>query len=239
MISTQKLTKQYGDVRALDEISLVIHDGEFVALLGPNGSGKSTLFRSLLGIQSYEGLIRVNGCDPMHQGKATRRQIGYMPQHSGLHGELTVQETINFYCRLKHSDISRALELLERVQLSSKLTSRVSELSGGMRQRLAFAIALLADPEILLLDEPTASLDSRSQTMILDWLLQLHEEGKTILISTHSKQDIMSLAMRAITLEEGKVVSDKELPKNASGVIISTQDPRIKTVKEAALCCAI
>jgi ABC-type multidrug transport system ATPase subunit len=214
MIYIQKLSKRYGEMHALDNISLLIQDGELVALLGPNGSGKSTLFRSLLGIQDYQGSVRINGIDPLKNGKQARTSIGYMPQHSGLHHDLTVQETLAFYCKLKNVGQERATSLLARLNLSHKLDSRVGELSGGMRQRLSFAVAMLSDPAILLLDEPTASLDSESQALILGWLTELHAQGKTILISTHSKQDIMALAVRAITLEEGKLYSDVPLRKN-------------------------
>ena len=209
MIQIDRLTKQFGKIKALDNVELSIGRGELVAVLGPNGSGKSTLFRSLLGIHDYAGSIKVEGFDPLRQGKQVRRNIGFMPQHSGLHADLTVQETLSFYTMVKQSSEARALELLKKMNLEHKLDSRVSELSGGMRQRLAFVVAMLADPPVLLLDEPTASLDSRSQEMILLWLSQLHKEGKTILISTHSKQDIMSLAVRSITLEDGRVVDDR------------------------------
>jgi ABC-2 type transport system ATP-binding protein len=229
MIYIQKLSKQYGEVKALDAVSLLIKDGEFVALLGPNGSGKSTLFRSLLGIHDFDGAILVNGFDPLSEGKAARQTIGYMPQQSGLHLDLTVQETLSFYCKLKKSSEERALELLAKLRLSQKLYSKVGELSGGMRQRLSFAVAMLADPSTLLLDEPTASLDMESQSLILGWLKELHADGKTILISTHSKQDIMSLAERAITLEDGKLYSDLEI----------TKMPRMIETEREAVCYAI
>ena len=214
MIYIQKLSKRYGEMQALDNVNLLIEDGELVALLGPNGSGKSTMFRSLLGIHDYDGAIRINGLDPLKNGKQTRTSIGYMPQHSGLHHDLTVQETLAFYCKLKKVVLDRASALLARLNLTHKLDSRVGELSGGMRQRLSFAVAMLSDPSILLLDEPTASLDSESQALILGWLSELHAHGKTIIISTHSKQDILALAVRAITLEEGKLVSDIPLRKS-------------------------
>lgn len=209
MIHIERLTKQFGTVHALDNINLSIRRGELVAVLGPNGSGKSTLFRSLLGIHDYIGHITVNGYDPLRQGKLVRKSIGFMPQHSGLHADLTIDETLRFYTMVKQSSIERAMDLLQRINLDHKIDSKVGELSGGMRQRLAFVVAMLSDPEVLLLDEPTASLDSRSQEMILQWLSQLHKQGKTILISTHSKQDILSLAVRSITLEDGRVVDDR------------------------------
>lgn len=241
MIITQNLTKRYGEVIALDDVNLQIARGEFIALLGPNGSGKSTFFRSLLGIHDYEGTIRINGCDPLRQGKETRRKISYMPQHSGLHGDLTVQETISFYSRLKrvapdpNNRRLRAESLLEKVQLDHKLDSHVSELSGGMRQRLAFAVALLSDPEIMLLDEPTASLDAKSQGMILEWLTELHAQGKTILISTHSKQDIMSLAVRAISLEDGRVISDRNVRSVIQNEVMATSP--IDNIQNASSLC--
>jgi ABC-type multidrug transport system ATPase subunit len=224
MIYIQQLTKQYGEVKALDNLSLLIESGEFVALLGPNGSGKSTLFRSLLGLHEFDGSIRIHGLDPLRAGKQARRVIGYMPQHSGLHLDLTVQETMSFYGKLKQTSEERALKLLSKLELSHKLFSKVGELSGGMRQRLSFAVAMLADPKVLMLDEPTASLDTTSQKLILSWLKELHGDQKTIVISTHSKQDIIAIAERALTLEDGKLVSDQRMDSCSNQLIWNVQE---------------
>lgn len=222
MIYCKDVGKTYGEVKALQHIDLIIKDNELVALLGPNGSGKSTLFRSLMGIHEYDGVISVNGLDPLANGKAVRRAIGYMPQQSGLHHDLTLQETMSFYSQLRGVNDERSLELLEKLRLVHKLHSKVGELSGGMRQRLSFGVALLGDPAILLLDEPTASLDVESQGLMIEWLKELHANGKTVVISTHSRYDVIELAERSVTLEQGKIVRDVILPASTSTIVSSS-----------------
>ncbi|HET9136412.1 MAG TPA: ABC transporter ATP-binding protein [Candidatus Kapabacteria bacterium] len=210
MITIDRVTKQYGAFKALDEVSFHVKDGECIGLLGPNGSGKSTLYRCILGTHLYEGTIRIGGKDPLADGKHVRKNIGYMPQQASLHGDLTVRQTLQWYSELRSGSMSNALAMLERVNLSDALKLKVAELSGGMRQRLSFIVALLGDPTYLLLDEPTASMDHRSQRELLTWLYELRSEGKTIIFSTHLEQDILGIIDRTITLDQGKVVSQTE-----------------------------
>jgi ABC-type multidrug transport system ATPase subunit len=205
VIDVHDVSKRFGRVRALDGVSLHVGRGEVVLLLGSNGAGKSTLLRCILGITGYEGEIRVGGLDPLKQGKEVRRLVGYMPQTGGLHGDLTVSETLRFYAELRRVPVEQSLELLEEMHLASGLDARVDELSGGMAQKLAFAVALLSDPEILLLDEPTASLDGWSQDFLLARLSREKARGKTIVLSTHSRRRPLSMASRAVTLHEGVV----------------------------------
>jgi ABC-type multidrug transport system ATPase subunit len=210
MIRIDNLTKTFGAFRALDDVSFTVREGESLGLLGANGSGKSTLYRCVLGIQLYEGTIRIAEKDPIAEGKQVRKLIGYMPQQPSLHSDLTVKQTLQFYSDLRGGSMRNALSMLERVELSKALQLKVGELSGGMKQRLSFIIALLGDPPILLLDEPTASMDRRSQRILLEWLYELRAEGKTIIFSTHLEQDILKILDRTITLEEGKIASRSE-----------------------------
>ena len=207
MITIDNVTKQYGVFKALDDVSFHVRKGECIGLLGPNGSGKSTLYRCILGIQLYEGTIRVDGADPLSAGKSVRKNIGYMPQQASLHSDLTVKQTLQWYSELRSGSMTTALAMLERVNLSDVQNLKVGELSGGMRQRLSFVIALLGNPKLLLLDEPTASMDRLSQRTLLSWLYELHFEGKTIIFSTHLEQDILGIIDRTITLDQGKVAS--------------------------------
>jgi ABC-type multidrug transport system ATPase subunit/ABC-type transport system involved in multi-copper enzyme maturation permease subunit len=206
MIEIYEVSKFYGAVAALRDVSLSVAPGELVLLLGANGAGKSTLVRSILGILSYHGEIRVAGLDPLVDGTRVRGCIGYMPQGGGLHGDLTVAETVDFYSALRGVDGARGHELLAGVGLSDALDARVAELSGGMLQRLSFALACLSDPPVLLLDEPTASLDAASRLAVGERLRRLADDGKAILLSTHSESQLEGLADRAITLEAGRIV---------------------------------
>jgi ABC-type multidrug transport system ATPase subunit len=217
VIEIRSVSKHYGRVRALDDVSLAAGRGEVVLLLGANGAGKSTLVRSMLGITPYEGEIRVGGLDPLRQGKAVRSQVGYMPQSGGLHLDLSVKETMRFYCDLRGSSSQTAEQLLGQVGLEHSMDTEVGELSGGMRQRLGFALAMLSDPPVLILDEPTASLDAQSRELLVGRVRSLAERGKTILLSTHSEEQLLATCDRAVTLESGRVIADRRLGQEGSG----------------------
>ena len=177
MITFQNVTKRFGGRVALDDVSLTLRGGEVTLLLGANGAGKSTLLRCLLGISDYEGAISVNGLDPLKNGCAIRSAIGYMPQSGGLHSDLTVRGTMALYARIRQASIDRGVLLLQEAGLGAHLDAPVGELSGGMRQRLGFAIALLPDPRILLLDEPSSSLDRASRQWLAERLRAAATEG--------------------------------------------------------------
>ncbi len=207
MIRVENLTKRFGRVTALEDVRLDVARGETLLLLGANGAGKSTFLRCLLGILSYQGTIRIDGLDPLANGREVRRRIGYMPQSGGLYDDLTVRETLRFFSELRGASYESARELLEEVRLGAALDARVGDLSGGMGQKLAFALALLGDPKVLLLDEPTASLDAGSRERLLSKLVALQAEGRTILLSTHSQRVPLAMASRAVSVEEGRVVA--------------------------------
>jgi ABC-2 type transport system ATP-binding protein/nitrous oxidase accessory protein len=207
MIHVENLTKRFGRVTALEDVRLEVARGETLLLLGANGAGKSTLLRCLLGILPYEGTIRIDGLDPLANGREVRRRIGYMPQSGGLYDDLTVRETLRFFSELRGASYESARELLEEVRLGAALDARVGDLSGGMGQKLAFALALLGGPKVLLLDEPTASLDAESRERLLSKLVALQAEGRTILLSTHSQRVPLAMASRAVSVEEGRVVA--------------------------------
>ncbi len=217
MIELQGVSKSYGKIAALRDVGFTVGSGELVLLLGANGAGKSTLVRSVLGIVPYQGHIRVAGYDPLVDGKEVRRQVGYMAQSGGLHGDLTVEETIDFYAALRGVDVSRGISLLRGVGLAEAHQLRIDELSGGMMQRLSFALARLSDPPVLLLDEPTASLDAGSRRAVGIHLRKMADEGKAILLSTHSEAHLDGLADRAITLEAGRIVNDRRLVPVTTG----------------------
>ncbi len=213
MIKVQDLTKRFGSLVAVDHLSFEVQSGEAVALWGPNGAGKTTALRCVLGLLPYEGLIHVAGHDVRHQGKIVRRLIGFVPQELNFHDDMTVEETLYFYARLKKVSAEAQVmdaPTLERLGLAGHTRKLVRELSGGMRQRLALAIALLADPPLLLLDEPTANLDARARDALLALLADLKSMGKTLVFSSHRFEEVATLADRVLVMEQGRLVAECE-----------------------------
>ncbi len=209
MIEVQNLTKRFGRFTAVDSLSFTVEAGEAVALWGANGAGKTTAVRCLLNLFPYEGSILIDGLDARRQSKDVRRLIGFVPQELSFHDDMSVAETLIFYARLKKvPDGFDFGPLLEQVRLTPHIKKRVGELSGGLKQRLALAAALLSDPPILILDEPTASLDIRSREEFLLLLRSLKYQGKTMIFSSHHLEEITALADRVLLLEGGKLVVD-------------------------------
>ena len=210
MIEVQDLTKRFGALTAVDNISFDIEAGESVALWGKNGAGKTTALRCLLGVIPYEGTVRLGGFDTARQGKAARRMLGFVPQEISFHDSLTVEETLYFYSRLKKTttDAEHAIGLLERLGLVGHVQKKVGDLSGGMKQRLALVIALMADPPVLILDEPTANLDVKAREGFLALLLELKQEGKTLIFSSHRLEEVTALADRVLVIESGELIAD-------------------------------
>lgn len=206
MISISQLSKRYGTQLVLDEVSLEIAPGDAVALWGHNGAGKTTIVRSILGLIHYDGTITVGGHDAATDGIATRHLIGHVPQELSFHDELTVAETMEFSCALKGVTVSRAKEVLAQVGLEAELGKRVGALSGGMKQRLAIGLALLSNPPILLLDEPTSNLDAATREQMVHVLQDLKSESRTLVLTSHNLGEVGLLADRVITLEHGRVV---------------------------------
>ncbi len=208
-IEVRNLTKRFGRFTAVDDLSFSVGTGEAVALWGANGAGKTTAVRCLLNLFPYEGEILINGLDVRRQSKEVRRQIGFVPQELSFHDDMSVAETLIFYARLKKvPDGYDFSPLLEQVRLTAQVDKRVGELSGGLKQRLALAAALLSDPPILVLDEPTASLDIRSREEFLLLLRSLKRDGKTMIFSSHHLDEVTALADRVLLLEGGRLVVD-------------------------------
>lgn len=206
MIRVEGLRKVYGGVVAVDDVSFTVASGESVALWGHNGAGKTTIVRCLFGLVSYEGAVTVGGHDARDDGKAARALMGHVPQELSFFDDLGVSETLAFSARLRGVPPARIDEVLETVALSSERTKKVGSLSGGMRQRLAFALALLADPPVLVLDEPTSNLDAASREAMLGLLEELRGPGRSLLLTSHHLEEVGLLADRVITLEEGRAV---------------------------------
>ncbi|MBF8283647.1 MAG: ABC transporter related protein, partial [Anaerolineales bacterium] len=211
-VRVRNVGKRYGSVPALSGVSFEAHAGEALALWGANGAGKTTLIKAVLGLIDFDGKIEVEGHDVRRAGKSARRSIGYVPQEAIFY-DLSVQATMEFYARLKGSRgvqlnaPARIPVLLENLGLAGHARKPVPALSGGLKQRLALAIALLADPPVLLLDEPTASLDAKAQHDYLALLARLRsEERKTIIFASHRLEEVEALANRVLVLEHGRLV---------------------------------
>ena len=205
MVNVSNLTKRYGNVCALDGVSFNLGGGEIVALLGPNGAGKTTTFKCILGVTGFDGRIEVAGISVKENGKAVRRQIGYLPQTPAFESGDSCEQVLEFFADLKGADPARAGQLLERVHLTGQRNMPVGQLSGGMRQRLALAAALLSDPPLLLLDEPTANLDLESRREFHELLVELRNEGRTIVLSTHFVDSLSEITDRVVVLQQGKL----------------------------------
>jgi ABC-type multidrug transport system ATPase subunit len=205
-----ELTKIFGRYRspvtAVDHLSFSVDSGDAVALWGPNGAGKTTIIKCLLGLLRYRGEVQVGGCDSRRQGKAARRLMGYVPQEITFHDDLSVAQTMDFYARLKKVDRERIRDVLVQVELTEHVPKKIRALSGGMKQRLALAIALMANPPVLLLDEPTSNLDAAGRDQFLHLLSQLKGEGKTILFTSHRLEEIKTLSTRVLVLEHGRLM---------------------------------
>ncbi len=209
MITVTNVTKRFGDLTAVDDLSFQVQAGEAVALWGANGAGKTTALRCLLGLLPFEGSVTIAGIDVQKQGKAARNLLGFVPQELNFHDDMTVAETLTFYARLKKVPNGHDFTpLLERLEMTPHISKPVHDLSGGLKQRLALALALLADPPILILDEPTANLDIRARE---DFLLLLHDltiGGKTLAFSSHRLEEVTALADRVLLMEAGRLVID-------------------------------
>jgi ABC-type multidrug transport system ATPase subunit len=208
VLSIQELQKRYGRTPVLGGVSFDLERGAIVTLLGPNGAGKTTTFKCILGMTDFKGEISVAGQSVRRAGKLARMAVGYLPQTPGFADDDTCREALLFLAEIRGVDGGRIPALLERVNLGAQASTRVKELSGGMRQRLALAAALLSDPPLLLLDEPTANLDAQSRESLHELLVELRDEGRTILLSTHFVEHVADIADRVIYLQDGLVALD-------------------------------
>lgn len=185
-IAARGLGRHYGSHRAVDGLDFTLEAGTTLALIGHNGAGKTTLMKLILGlIRPTVGGLKVLGAEPAHAPLEHRRQIGFLPENVAFHDELTGTQTLRYYAKLKRAPLPQCEALLERVGLSFAASRRVKTYSKGMRQRLALAQALLGEPRLLLLDEPTTGLDPASRAEFFQIMHELSGRGATVIISSH------------------------------------------------------
>lgn len=213
LISARALTKRYGDFVAVDQIDFEVAKGESFGLLGPNGAGKSTTMRMIgATLQRTSGELTVLGKDPEKFGPQIRAHLGVVPQQDNLDSELTVRENLYIYGRYfglsKKFLTPKIDELLEFAQLEEKRDVKVEALSGGMKRRLTIARALVSEPEILMLDEPTTGLDPQARHILWDRLFRLKEMGVTLLLTTHFMDEAEQLCQRLIVMDKGKIMAE-------------------------------
>jgi ABC-2 type transport system ATP-binding protein len=209
LIEVAGLRKSYGDRTILDGVDLTVRPGELVALLGPNGAGKTTTVEIVEGYRTADrGSVRVLGVDPRAGGPALRARVGLMLQGgAGLEPRASARDLVGLHVAFHDGGPTRD-ELIERVGLGPVAATRVRRLSGGERQRLSLAIALAGDPEVLVLDEPTAGMDPEARLATRRLVAGLRDEGRTILLTTHDLGDVERLADRVAILHGGRIVFD-------------------------------
>ena len=213
VIHASELTKIYEDTVAVDAISFDVAPGESFGLLGPNGAGKSTTMRMVGAVSATtSGELSILGLDPNLEGPAIRAQLGVVPQQDNLDHEVTVRDNLVVYGRyfgLPASGLKKkADELLDFAELKDKAGQKIDQLSGGMKRRLTIARALINDPKILLLDEPTTGLDPQARHVLWDRLFRLKERGTTLVLTTHYMDEAEQLCDRLVVIDEGKIMAE-------------------------------
>jgi len=210
-IEVNNISKSYGSQKALDSISFSVKKGEIVGFLGPNGAGKSTLMKILTTyIAADEGAAAVNGFDVNTQAKAVQQSIGYLPEHNPLYLDLYVREYLAFNADVYKVAQSRIEEVIQLTGLSNESHKKIGQLSKGYRQRVGLANALLHNPDVLILDEPTTGLDPNQLVEIRNVIKNVGKD-KTVFLSTHIMQEVEALCDRVIIIDKGKIVADKKL----------------------------
>jgi len=213
LISARGLTKKFGDFTAVDGIDFDVAKGESFGLLGPNGAGKSTTMRIIAATsRRTSGTISILGRDPEEHGPQVRAHLGVVPQQDNLDTELTVTENLYIYGRyfgLSKKFVNKKVEeLLAFAQLEEKKDVKVEALSGGMKRRLTIARALVSEPDILMLDEPTTGLDPQARHILWDRLFRLKEDGVTLIITTHFMDEAEQLCDRLVVMDKGKIMAE-------------------------------
>jgi ABC-type multidrug transport system ATPase subunit len=217
MITVRNVTKRFGKTTVLDKVTLDVAAGESIAFWGPNGAGKSTLLRCILGLYRFDGSVTVGGHDSLRDGKKARSLIGYVPQELAFYDDLRAGEAVRFFASLKGVAVPSVDMALGDVGLLGHAGKQIRALSGGMKQRLALAVAMLGDPPVLVLDEVTASLDACGRDEFIGLLSRLSGTGRTLLFASHRVEEIAALAGRVVVLERGRVVRTESTDAFARG----------------------
>lgn len=210
-IEVEGISKLYGNQKALNNISFKVKKPEIVGFLGPNGAGKSTMMKILTTyLEPNEGFAKVNGFDVSNDKKHVQQSVGYLPEHNPLYLEMYVKEYLAFNASIYHVGKQRIEDVIELTGLTQEAHKKIGQLSKGFRQRVGLANALLHDPEVLILDEPTTGLDPNQLVEIRN-LIKSIGKTKTIFLSTHIMQEVEAMCDRVIVINKGEIVADKKL----------------------------
>lgn len=245
MVYVENIVKRFGDVIALNGISLTIEEGECVGFLGPNGAGKTTLVRALLGLVNLnKGNISIMNYKIPQEVKKAKRYIGVVPQETNLDIELNVYENLLIYGNLfsipKEILKQRIHKLLEDMELLNKINENVEHLSGGMKRKLMLAKSLINNPKLIILDEPTVGLDPEIRKHIWDKIINLKSEGKTIILTTHYLDEAQSLCDKVFIMDKGNIITSgnpetlikQYLPEYVLEIHSKIQLPELKNTKK-------
>lgn len=230
-IEVKNLSKLYKDQKALNDVSFKVNDAEIVGFLGPNGAGKSTMMKILTTfIEASNGSASVNGFDVDGEKKHVQQSVGYLPEHNPLYTDLYVREYLSFNANVYKVSKARIEEVITLTGLAPEAHKKIGQLSKGYRQRVGLANALLHDPEVLILDEPTTGLDP-NQLVDIRNLIRTIGKQKTVFLSTHIMQEVEAMCDRVIIINKGEVVADKYLKDLREGqdqVVIVEFDYRVE-----------
>ncbi len=230
-IKVNQLTKVYGSQKALNNVTFVVDKPEIVGFLGPNGAGKSTMMKILTTyLDASEGMAEVNGYDVTVNPKLVQQSIGYLPEHNPLYLDMFVREYLKFNGELYKVEKSRIETVIELTGLLPEAHKKIKQLSKGFRQRVGLANALLNDPDVLILDEPTTGLDPNQLVDIRNLIKSIGKE-KTVFLSTHIMQEVEAMCDRVIIINKGEIVADKKIKKLREGqdqVVIVEFDYRVE-----------
>ena len=237
MIKIDNVTKKFDDFIAVNQISLTIESGEFLGLLGPNGAGKTTIIKMLTGLlKPTQGEIYINNSKMTRNNKEIKRILGIVPQYTNLDKELTVYENLVFAAKLfRIKDYNKKIdELLDFMELSDYKDRKAMNLSGGMSRRLMIAKALINDPDIIFLDEPTVGIDLNGRRKIWDILKYMKTMGKTVLLTTHYIEEAEYLCNKVCLIDKGKLIENnpQKLKQNLGIYKIEYFDKEMKTKYE-------
>ena len=241
MIEVKNFTKRYGDFLAVENISFTVKDGEIVGLLGPNGAGKSTTMNAITGyIEQTDGEIIVNGYDTIKKAKKAKREIGYMPEGVPLYDDLSIKEFVTYMAELRKVNRKerkqKVEDIIKKVGLLDMKNKLIKNLSRGQKQRVSLAGALIGDPKILILDEPTVGLDPKQITEIRSLIKDLGK-NHTVILSSHILSEVSQICDRVVIINKGKLVAE-DTPENLENrtynknvIYITVEDPDNKTEK--------
>lgn len=236
MIEVKNVTKKYGNTTAVENISFDVKDGEVVGFLGPNGAGKSTTMNMITGfIEATEGQIVVNGYDISKKPRKAKRQIGYMPENTPLYYELTVKEFITYMAELKfvkRQDRKAEVEkVIKETGLEDVKRKLIRNLSRGYKQRVSLAGALVGNPDVIILDEPTVGLDPKQITEIRSLIKELGKDH-TVILSTHILSEVSQICEKVVIINKGKIIAIdtpenlEKKTKEKNGISITVEDPK-------------